>query len=121
MIGNRWTLSTIVYQSIPLEGSNEAPLTEKQIADVCDALTGNLVPDMTVILDICVERAILRLGNGKDVMEAEGMRVMMVRRDKYLNSRLAHRYNPIWVYADIDPQEVHKHVLLWVEAKGLGR
>ena len=67
VVGDRYLLSSVVYQGIA------GGLDPADVLAVGRAATGGLWPDLTIILDVAVEVALGRVGPGRDRIEDRGI------------------------------------------------
>lgn len=105
VISDRFISSTLAYQL----GGDE--LTAEEIRTVGQIAIGNRWPDLTIILDMPVERSIARVQRAKDRIEQRPLAYHARVRQNFLAQarEFPERYRVI--NADQDPKTVHQEVL----------
>jgi dTMP kinase len=109
VICDRYSDSTYAYQGAMLGWNVE------MIEGMCDAATGGLWPDVTVLLRIDPELAVKR-SRGKDRFESEGIEFQRGVAARYDELSRRHPERIRVVDAERDPETVHLAVLAEVQA-----
>ena len=78
VVSDRFLLANVVYQG------HAAGLDPQDIWDVGGVATGGLEPDLTVVLDMPLEKAVGRIGRELDRMEARGLEFLEKVRQGFL-------------------------------------
>ena len=78
VVSDRFLLANVVYQG------HAAGLDPQEIWDVGAVATGGLEPDLTVVLDMPLEKAVGRIGRELDRMEARGLEFLEKVRQGFL-------------------------------------
>jgi dTMP kinase len=78
VVSDRFLLANVVYQG------HAAGLDPQDIWDVGGVATGGLKPDLTVVLDMPLEKAVGRIGRELDRMEARGLEFLERVRQGFL-------------------------------------
>jgi dTMP kinase len=78
VVSDRFLLANVVYQG------HAAGLEPREIWDVGAVATGGLAPDLTLVLDMPLEKAVGRIGRQLDRIEARGVEVLERVRQGFL-------------------------------------
>ncbi|MFP6621426.1 MAG: dTMP kinase [Pirellulaceae bacterium] len=78
VVSDRFLLANVVYQG------HAAGLEPREIWDVGAVATGGLAPDLTMVLDMPLEKAVSRIGRELDRMEARGLEFLERVRQGFL-------------------------------------
>ena len=78
VVSDRFLLANVVYQG------HAAGLDPQDIWDVGGVATGGLKPDLTMVLDMPLEKAVGRIGRELDRMEARGLEFLERVRQGFL-------------------------------------
>ena len=78
VVSDRFLLANVVYQG------HAAGLEPREIWDVGVVATGGLEPDLTVVLDMPLEKAVGRIGRQLDRIEARGVEFLEKVRQGFL-------------------------------------
>jgi dTMP kinase len=102
VVSDRFLLANVVYQG------HAAGLDPQDIWDVGGVATGGLEPDLTVVLDMPLEKAVGRIGRELDRMEARGLEFLEKVRQGFLREAERSPERIVVVNADQDiPQVQH--------------
>ncbi len=105
MVCDRFVSSTLAYQ---LGGDG---LTEAEIRSTADSAIAGRWPDLTIILDMPVEKSEARLQRAKDRIEQRPAEYHRRVRENYLAQSRKDSEKVKWVAADRDRESVHKDIL----------
>jgi dTMP kinase len=105
IVCDRFVSSTLAYQS---GGDN---LTDAQIRTVAEVAISARWPDLTIILDMPVEKSSARLTRQRDRIEQRPPEYHQKVRERYLEQAKADPRHYRVVSADRPPQAVHEEVL----------
>ena len=100
VVGDRYLLSSVVYQGIA------GGIDVNALWAVGRAATGGLLPDLTVVLDVPVEVAIGRVGPGRDRIEDRGLEYRQRVRDGFLAALPNYPALVVVVDGSLDEDEV---------------
>ena len=106
VLSDRYFDSSVAYQGAARE------LDVAEVRDISLWAVGNLIPDLTVLLDLPANEAILRrskTGTEPDRLEREQVEFFERARDEYLKMSTEDRF--LVVDAALSPEEIHKLVL----------
>lgn len=78
VVSDRFLLANVVYQA------HAGGLPVDDVWTVGRVATGNLMPDMTILLDMDVDKALARLEREHDRMESQGVEYLRKVRDGFL-------------------------------------
>lgn len=84
-----------------------------------DLATGGLAPDLTVLLDIDPEAALLRRGKDPDRIEGRGRDFYHDVRQGYLNLSAEHKDRYVVLDAAETVESVHRHIVDCLQIRGL--
>ena len=105
VVCDRFVSSTLAYQ---LGGDG---LTEAEIRSTADSAIAGRWPDLTIILDMPVEKSEARLQRAKDRIEQRPAEYHRRVRENYLAQSRKDSEKVKWVAADRDRESVHKDIL----------
>ncbi len=114
VVADRYLLANVVYQGCA------GGLDVDQIWQVGSVATGELQPDLTLVLDLPAEMALERIEGGLDRLESRGLDYMLKVRSGFLSQlkTLGDRGQVIDATQDVD--EVHAQVVEAITSRGLG-
>ncbi|MBI9018927.1 MAG: dTMP kinase [Phycisphaerae bacterium] len=105
VVCDRWVSSTYAYQAVA------GGIGRETLLDLAEHCLERTWPDVTIIIDMPMERSMSRIGDNPDRMESKGDEFHRKVRDAYVE--LADKYENIYVIdGNGSIQEVHKRVLL---------
>lgn len=113
VLSDRYFDSSVAYQGAARE------LDVAEVRDISLWAVGNLIPDLTVLLDLPANEAILRrskTGTEPDRLEREQVEFFERARDEYLKMSTEDRF--LVVDAALSPEEIHELVLTRVTLLG---
>ncbi len=105
VISDRFVSSTLAYQ---LGGDG---LTADEIKAVADIAIGGRWPELTLILDMPVERSIARVRRAKDRIEQRPIEYHAMVRQNFLQQAKAHSQRYRIINADREPETVRQDVI----------
>jgi dTMP kinase len=105
VISDRFVSSTLAYQ---LGGDG---LTADEIRNVAQVAIGGRWPDLTIILDMPVEKSSARLQRARDRIEQRPMEYHQRVRQNYLMQAEQNPKNVRVISADREPQIIHAEVM----------
>lgn len=106
VISDRFVAANVVYQG------HARDLPPAELWHVGRFSSAGLLPDLTIILDLPVEQAIVRRGRAADRMEARGVEYLQKVRDGFL---VEARVQGFWVLdASLDVNSLHEEIILLV-------
>ena len=104
VITDRFLLANVVYQGCA------GGLDAAELWRVGEIATGGLQPDMTIVLDLAVERAFTRIERGLDRLESRGVEYMEKVRQGFLQ-QVAHLDNrAVVVDANAEIEAIHVRI-----------
>jgi dTMP kinase len=104
VVSDRFLLANVVYQG------HAAGLDPQDIWDVGAVATGGLEPDLTVVLDMPLEKAVGRIGRELDRMEARGLEFLEKVRQGFLREAERSPERIVVVDADQDIPQVQSDI-----------
>ena len=104
VVSDRFLLANVVYQG------HAAGLDPQDIWDVGGVATGGLEPDLTVVLDMPLEKAVGRIGRELDRMEARGLEFLEKVRQGFLREAERSPERIVVVDADQDIPQVQSDI-----------
>ena len=104
VVSDRFLLANVVYQG------HAAGLDPQDIWDVGAVATGGLEPDLTVVLDMPLEKAVGRIGRELDRMEARGLEFLERVRQGFLREAERSPERIVVVDADQDIPQVQNDI-----------
>jgi len=104
VVSDRFLLANVVYQG------HAAGLNPQDIWDVGTVATGGLEPDLTVVLDMPLEKAVGRIGRELDRMEARGLEFLEKVRQGFLREAERSPERIVVVDADQEIPEVQNDI-----------
>lgn len=109
VITDRFLLANVVYQG------SAGGLPPDNIWEVGRIATAGILPDLTIILDIDIQHALMRIDRGLDRLESRGLEYLDRVRSGFIEQaqRLGDRALVINANAGID--QVHAHIVAAVE------
>ena len=104
VVSDRFLLANVVYQG------HAAGLDPQEIWDVGAVATGGLEPDLTVVLDMPLEKAVGRIGRELDRMEARGLEFLEKVRQGFLREAERSPERIVVVNADQEIPQVQNDI-----------
>ena len=104
VVSDRFLLANVVYQG------HAAGLDPQDIWDVGGVATGGLEPDLTVVLDMPLEKAVGRIGRELDRMEARGLEFLEKVRQGFLREAERSPERIVVVNADQEIPQVQNDI-----------
>jgi len=104
VVSDRFLLANVVYQG------HAAGLDPQDIWDVGAVATGGLEPDLTVVLDMPLEKAVGRIGRELDRMEARGLEFLEKVRQGFLREAERSPERIVVVNADQEIPQVQNDI-----------
>ena len=104
VVSDRFLLANVVYQG------HAAGLNPQDIWDVGTVATGGLEPDLTVVLDMPLEKAVGRIGRELDRMEARGLEFLEKVRQGFLREAERSPERIVVVNADQEIPQVQNDI-----------
>jgi dTMP kinase len=104
VVSDRFLLANVVYQG------HAAGLDPQDIWDVGGVATGGLKPDLTVVLDMPLKKAVGRIGRELDRMEARGLEFLERVRQGFLREAERSPDRIVVVNADQDIPQVQNDI-----------
>jgi dTMP kinase len=104
VVSDRFLLANVVYQG------HAAGLDPQDIWDVGAVATGGLEPDLTVVLDMPLEKAVGRIGRELDRMEARGLEFLEKVRQGFLREAEQSPERIVVVNADQEIPQVQNDI-----------
>ena len=114
VLSDRYFDSSVAYQGAARE------LDTLEVKNISLWAVGNLLPDLTVLLDLPASEAMLRRsskGTEPDRLEREQVEFFERARDEYLKMSGEDRF--LVIDASLSPSEIHGHVVARLESLGI--
>lgn len=109
VISDRFLLANVVYQSVG------GDVTAEQLWEIGRLANGGLAPDLTLLLDMPAEAAMVRLDGPTDRMERRGTEYMESVRQAFLKQLPESGPFTAVINAEQDPDDVAKNVIAAVD------
>lgn len=104
VVSDRFLLANVVYQG------HAAGLEPREIWDVGAVATGGLAPDLTMVLDMPLEKAVGRIGRQLDRIEARGVEFLERVRQGFLREAAQAPDRIVVVNADQEIPQVQDNI-----------